>query len=140
MQTMVPIEEFPSPPVQPHSSAPAAAQVVSAGVMRVREHLYAHPVAPATLGQLARMAGLSKYHFLRVFAYAFGLSPRALQMRLRLELARRYIDEGRPLVIAAYDAGFCDQSHLTRRFKGCFGVTPGEYRHRCRRAELAEGT
>ena len=106
---------------------------------RVREYLCAHPAAPTTLGQLARMAGLSKYHFLRVFAYAFGLSPRALQMRLRLELARRYIDEGRALVIVAYDAGFADQSHLTRRFKHCFGVTPGEYRERGRGASPAVG-
>jgi AraC-like DNA-binding protein len=76
------------------------------------------------------MAELSKYHFLRAFARAFGLSPHAYQMRLRVDLARYYIDQGRPLSFVAYDAGFADQSHLTRCFKGCFGVTPGEYRQR----------
>jgi AraC-like DNA-binding protein len=104
--------------------------VRGAGVERARAYLYAHPTRPATLGQLAHMAGLSKYHFLRVFAYTFGMSPHALQMRLRLELARRYIEEGRPLVFIAYDTGFADQSHLTRRFKSRFGVTPGRYRRR----------
>jgi AraC-like DNA-binding protein len=110
------------------AGAPATGR--AAGVERARAFLYAHPAHPVTLGQLARMAGLSKYHFLRVFAYTFGMSPHVLQMRLRLELARRYIEEGRPLVFIAYDTGFADQSHLTRRFKSRFGVTPGRYRHR----------
>jgi AraC-like DNA-binding protein len=127
MQTMMPIRLSPSWPVR--LAAPISSRMASVGVVRVREYLYEDPVASITLDQLARMAGLSKYHFLRVFASAFGLSPHALQMRLRLELARRFIDEGRSLVFVAYDAGFADQSHLTRRFKRCFGVTPGEYRH-----------
>ena len=137
MQTTMPEWDAPGDAVGP--SAAATHRAASLGVARVREYLCANPVAPITLDQLARMAGLSKYHFLRMFARAFGLSPHALQMRLRLELARRYIDEGRPLTFVAYDAGFADQSHMTRRFKRCFGATPGAYRHRCRGTNLTEG-
>ena len=137
MQTTMPECVASGDPVGPN--APATRRTASVGVAGVREYLCANPVAPITLDQLARMAGLSKYHFLRVFARSFGQSPHALQMRLRLELARRYIDEGRPLTFVAYDAGFADQSHMTRRFKRCFGATPGAYRHRCRGTSSTEG-
>jgi AraC-like DNA-binding protein len=38
------------------------------------------------------------------------------------------IRRGRPLAVAAVDAGFADQSHLTRQFKRSYGLTPGQWR------------
>lgn len=34
---------------------------------------------------------------------------------------------GMPIAEAAYDAGFADQSHFTRHFKNCYGMTPGHW-------------
>ena len=56
------------------------------------------------------------------------MSPHAYLVRLRLEHAGELIRRGRPLVDAALETGFSDQSHLTRLFKTHYGVTPGEFR------------
>jgi AraC-like DNA-binding protein len=97
------------------------------GLVRALEYLCARVAAPVSLAELARVACLSKYHFLRAFTRAYGCPPRTFQMRLRLALARELVEAGEPLSSVAYDAGFADQSHLTRRFKQAFGVTPGAY-------------
>ena len=59
------------------------------GVARVREYLSSHATKPVSLAELASVACLSKYHFLRIFMRVYGMSPHAYQMRLRLDLARR---------------------------------------------------
>jgi AraC-like DNA-binding protein len=98
-----------------------------AGVARVRDRLRAYVAEPVTLGELAAIAGLSRFYLLRAFRRAYGLTPHAYQMQLRLARARRMLADGRPLSHVTYDAGFADQSHLTRRFKSFFGLTPAQY-------------
>jgi len=107
------------------------------GLVRALDHLRTRAAAPVTLTELARVACLSKYHFLRTFTRAYGCSPHAYQMRLRLALARALVEAGEPLSSVAYSAGFADQSHLTRRFKQAFGETPGAYARRAKRARRA---
>ena len=45
----------------------------------------------------------------------------------RLRTARTAIEEGVPLARAAADAGFADQSHMTRQFVRAYGLTPGRW-------------
>jgi AraC-like DNA-binding protein len=97
------------------------------GVVRARDYLRANPVQNVTLDELARIAGLSKFYLLRSFYRAYGLTPHGYQMQLRLARARRLLDDGRPLSHVTYDAGFADQSHLTRRFAAFYGLTPARY-------------
>lgn len=97
------------------------------GVSRVCEHLRTHASESISLDELAQVAGLSKFYLLRAFRRAHGLTPHAYQMQLRLAQAWRFIAEGRPLSRITYDAGFADQSHLTRRFSALFGVTPARH-------------
>ena len=111
-------------PAHPQSSR-GGKQVVAVG--RVCEHLRAHVAESVSLDELARVAGLSKFYLLRAFRRAYGLTPHAYQMQLRLAHAWRFIVDGRPLSRATYDAGFADQSHLTRRFAAVFGLTPARY-------------
>jgi AraC-like DNA-binding protein len=92
---------------------------------RLGEHLRTHVTESISLDQLAATAALSKFYLLRAFRRAYGFTPHAYQMQLRLARAWRLIVEGTPLTWAAYDAGFADQSHLTRRFTALFGLTPG---------------
>ena len=61
------------------------------------------------------------------------MAPGDYQRQLRLRAARRLIAQGRPIGAAAAQAGFSDQSHLTRWFIRCYGITPGGYQ----RATLA---
>ena len=95
---------------------------------RLKEYLRARAACGVSLDDLAREAGLSKYHVLRMFKASTGLAPHAYLLQCRVERARRALDEGCSPAEAALAAGFSDQSHLTRRFKTVYGVTPGSYR------------
>jgi AraC-like DNA-binding protein len=81
-----------------------------------------------SLDDLARQAGVSKYHFLRIFKESTGLPPHAYLVQQRVELAKGFIEKGLDLSQSALKAGFSDQAHMTRQFKGIFGVTPGAFR------------
>jgi AraC-like DNA-binding protein len=70
---------------------------------------------------------VSKYHLLRTFEREHGMTPHTYQVQLRLALAVALLAAGAPVSRAAYDAGFTDQSHLTRRFKEYVGLTPGAF-------------
>jgi AraC-like DNA-binding protein len=100
---------------------------VARGLTEVRDHLRASPEDGVTLDDLASVARLSKFQLLRAFRRAYGLTPHEYHMQLRLARARRLLAEGRPLSHVTYDAGFADQSHLTRRFKTFFDLTPARY-------------
>lgn len=94
----------------------------------LKERLLADLAHPPTLDGLAQAVGLSRWRALRLFKAATGQSPHAFLIDHRLEAARAAIDAGAPIAAAAQEAGFADQSHLTRQFKATFGVTPGAYR------------
>jgi AraC-like DNA-binding protein len=96
-------------------------------IHRTRDRIDADPAAPLTLSSLAAEAGTSRYQLLRAFARELGMTPHAYIVQQRLALARRLIRAGSTLVDAASEAGFSDQSHLTRVFARQFGVTPARY-------------
>jgi AraC-like DNA-binding protein len=60
---------------------------------------------------------------------------------VRLARARRLLAEGRSATWVAHECGFADQSHLSRRFKECHGVTPGTFQaqYRTGRNSFAAG-
>ncbi|MCB1396239.1 MAG: helix-turn-helix transcriptional regulator [Rhodobacteraceae bacterium] len=87
------------------------------------------------------LAGLSGAPSVAQAARALGVSPRALQRMMARETgvgpdfwrrlgqarrAARAVLAGDPLAEAAADAGYADQAHMTRAFRGWFGVTPGQ--------------
>ena len=76
---------------------------------------------------LASAAGRSRFAVHRAFVWAYGMAPGDYQRQLRLREARRLIARGRPISAAAAQAGFSDQSHLTRWFIRCYGITPGGF-------------
>jgi AraC family transcriptional regulator len=78
---------------------------------------------------LAAAQGVHPVSLARAFRRHFGLTPADYVRRLRLEEARRRVEQGRePLADVALACGFADQSHLTRAFRGRFGTTPGRRR------------
>jgi len=104
-------------------AAPAEPQAIR----RAREYLHDHPRGPVQLDDLARAAQLSKYHFVRRFRRAIGLSPHQYHLCVRAEHARGLLRRGAPPSDAALATGFFDQSHFTRVFQRVFGITPGRY-------------
>jgi AraC-like DNA-binding protein len=110
-------------PRPPHAPARRARRLAE-GVARVGAYLRDHVAESIPLDDLADVAGLSKFYLLRGFHREYGVTPHAYQRQLRLAHAWRAIADGKPLTRATYDAGFADQSHLTRQFAALFGVTP----------------
>lgn len=97
-------------------------------VARAREFIQECYGDDISLTGLARQAGLSPFHLVRVFEKKHGVTPHGYLTQVRVERARqRLASEDRMADIAA-ECGFCDQAHLTRLFKRQTGVTPGKYR------------
>ncbi|HEX6349480.1 MAG TPA: AraC family transcriptional regulator [Candidatus Dormibacteraeota bacterium] len=96
-------------------------------VKQVRDYLAAHSREQTAASDLERIAGTDRYTISRHFRRAFGTSPDRYRILRRLALARTAIESGQPLAQAAADAGFADQSHMTRQFKRTYGLTPGRW-------------
>jgi len=99
----------------------------NAAVTSAVRFLSEHVTEPVQLAQLAAVAGRSRFHLNRCFRQQMGLPPHEYHLSLRVELARRRLRDGVAPALVAQEAGFVDQSHLTRWFKRFVGVTPGPY-------------
>ena len=98
------------------------------GVGRALRRIDDAPEVPASLAELAALAGTSRFALLRGFKREVGATPHAYLLQRRLRLARRLLAAGTAPAEVAAASGFADQSHLTRAFLRQFGVTPGRYR------------
>lgn len=85
---------------------------------------------PLTLDAIAAQAGLSPYHFSRLFTARMGRSVMAYARGRRLiRGARRLVAEPDiKLIDLAFDGGFESQEAFTRAFRRLFGVSPGRFR------------
>lgn len=99
----------------------------AAAIERVARHIQDHLGQPLTLAELAGMTDLSTWRFAKVFRQQVGVSPRRYICRLRVERAQALMRAGVSAARAASEAGFYDQSHLSRHFKSVCGMTPGQY-------------
>jgi AraC-like DNA-binding protein len=104
-----------------------------ARVTRALRRIDHNPDQGLTLRTLASEAGLSAFHFLRVFGQITGLTPHQyiLRTRLRKAATRLTVEPSRILDIAL-DSGFGDVSNFNRAFRGEFGLSPRAYRARSR--------
>ncbi len=80
-----------------------------------------------TLDELSRLANMSKYHFLRSFTRAKGISPYSYLQTIRIGNAKKLLEQGVTPAQAALATGFSDQSHFTNYFKKLIGLTPRQY-------------
>jgi AraC-like DNA-binding protein len=107
-------------PQRPGSERPAPREV-----RIVKEYLSVHFADDCSLTELATLAGVDRFQLLRAFRRHVGLPPHRYQTQLRLRRAKRLMLDGESAAIAAVTAGFSDQSHLIRKFKAAYGITPG---------------
>jgi AraC family transcriptional regulator len=83
------------------------------------------PSAAHALSDLAQVAGLSPFHFLRTFQRLTGITPHQYLLRARLRSAARRLVERRGTILdVAFDAGFGDVSNFNHAFRAEFGVNP----------------
>ena len=122
----------------PGSLPPAAAQakriyLSPPKLRRVIAFIEAHLHESIGLDDLARAAGLSANHFLRVFKLATGETPYHFLRTRRLERARHLLaEDAMPLAELALECGFANQAHFTAAFSREIGISPGRYRRALR--------
>jgi AraC-like DNA-binding protein len=85
----------------------------------------------AQSSEMEAVTGLDRYQFARQFHAVYGTSPYRYSVMRRLDVARGWLRDARPLAETALEAGFADQAHFTRTFKAAFGMTPGRYMKLC---------
>ena len=110
----------------PRWQAHAPAQGLSESQRRrVDEYLYVHLGQPIALQDLANAAGLSRFHFARMFRMTYGTSAHQHVIALRVQRAQSLL-EMRALSVAevALACGFSSQSHLTSTCRRVLGATP----------------
>ena len=103
------------------------ARIDLTAVQLVREYLTVHACEPTPASTLEQVAGIDRFTIARHFRWAFGTSPDRYRTLRRLVVARAAIEGGRSLARTAAEAGFADQSHMTRQFKRTYGLTPGRW-------------
>jgi AraC-like DNA-binding protein len=81
--------------------------------------------------EVEAVTGLDRHQFARQFRAVYGTSPYRYSVMRRLDVARGWLSDARPLAETAVTAGFADQAHFTRTFKAAFGMTPGRYVKLC---------
>jgi AraC family transcriptional regulator len=96
----------------------------------VNAYIEQHLDERLSLDELARVAGVSRFHFARQFRLRTGESPMGFLLRVRIERGKSLLREGAASVgNVAAALGFADQSHFTRTFKRLVGVPPSEYKN-----------
>ena len=102
-------------------------------VARVRDYIRAHLAQPIALDDLAREGGMSRYHFIRAFHAATGLTPYAFVIAERVAAgieSLRASDLSVSEIAAA--TGFSSPARFSERFRALIGQTPAEFRRACR--------
>ena len=98
---------------------------------RARDHADRHFAEPLDLAALAEVAGLSKYHFQRLFTATYGLSPSAHLSRRRVERAQDLLRATNLTVTEVCHAvGFTSLGSFSSRFREVVGETPSEFQRR----------
>jgi AraC-like DNA-binding protein len=123
-------------------NAAARATVVDAWLLRRKERARTVPTdveaavrlalrrpGPARVGDLAGALGRGPRRLERLFREHVGLAPKTLLRVVRLQGVLRAVREGRltSWALAAAEAGYADQAHLTREFRDLAGCTPTDY-------------
>ncbi len=99
-------------------------------LQEVQRWVMAHPDAEHGVADLAARAGISLRHFARLFRAEIGTTPSAWVEGVRIEAARKLLEEGLPPKLAAARTGFHDVETFRRAFIRQLGISPAAYRDR----------
>lgn len=119
--------------LQNHSSGQFKLPDVKGGLSHknqalVKDYIHSHFAENLPLSQLAKLVGLSEYHFAHMFKISFATAPHQYIQTLRVHNAADQIKTGISLVDVAANCGFSSQSHLGRIFKQYKGITPHRFK------------
>ncbi|WP_077294765.1 helix-turn-helix domain-containing protein [Yersinia proxima] len=96
---------------------------------RVKEYIDYNLTQPLLLSDLATQAGLSEFHFARMFKQSTGLAPHQFVLKVRLCRAEQLLKHSAmPLIHIALACGFSSASHFSNCFKNTYGLAPSMLR------------
>ncbi|WP_417820619.1 AraC family ligand binding domain-containing protein [Terasakiella sp.] len=98
---------------------------------RIREYINANIETDMLVQDIALDFGYDRFQITRAFKNAFGISPHAYLIQLRLARARTLLSQGHAPSDVAHRLCFADQSHLGRWFKRAYRLTPSAYAKNC---------
>ncbi len=107
--------------------APSQQQIRSALVCQACEAIE-HSATPPALAQLARQAGMSPFHFQRIFKAVAGLSPKAYHKAVQARRLAASLQSAPSVTAALYDAGFNSAGRFYEAAPALLGMSPGSYR------------
>jgi AraC family transcriptional regulator len=111
---------------EPHSDSPS---LPGYKLRQLTDWMAEHATEEFSLERLATRAGLSKFHFQRLFKAATGVTPSCYHIDLRINRARQLLRETKMSVVdVALEVGYSDPSHFARLFRRETGLSPSEYR------------
>jgi|SRR5665213_1521758 len=113
-----------APPTRAPSTAHFQGRLPYAEIVR---HIRANLARRISVGELASIARLSVFQLSRAFRRDHETTPYRLVLDLRLDHAAQMLCAGATIAETALRAGFADQSHFTRHFKRCTGMTPKQF-------------
>ncbi|GAA1391720.1 AraC family transcriptional regulator [Pseudonocardia kongjuensis] len=119
-----------------HGTVPAPRRKLfeDARISQVVDMLHARLDVTPDLGELASVAGLSRFHLLRLFRQKTGETPSVYHRRLRLEQAQRLLCRtDLPVAEIGRRCGYPDPSHFGKSFRSLTGTAPATYRREHRR-------
>ncbi len=91
-------------------------------------YIAAHADEALPLARLADQAGMSPFHFQRIFKAVIGVSPKEYQAAERLRAFKDRLREGKSVLGATFDAGYGSTSRVYEKVAGGLGMTPSAYR------------
>ena len=106
---------------------PAPHQATPKELEWTRDYIHDNVGNSFQLDELAAVSGLTKRRFIDHFKEKFHLAPYQYVMLTRVRKAKDILKTGGSIAEAAFQAGFSDQSHLTRNFRAIYGATPARY-------------
>lgn len=96
-------------------------------LLKVKEFIHGNLARDLSIDDLCSVANVSKFHFIRLFRSQFGITPHRYVLSCRVNRARTALEGGDAPSAVAQMCGFFDVSHLNRRFKQTYGLTPRQY-------------
>ncbi|MBP1992064.1 helix-turn-helix domain-containing protein [Paenibacillus eucommiae] len=115
--------------------ASSEAKPAEEALLRTIAYMERHYDRNITIDELAELAGLSRYYYMRLFKSSYGISTMDYLTELRMNKARRLMEVSKPkLREIARQVGYSDEFYFIRKFKQQVGIPPATYiRNRERR-------
>jgi AraC-like DNA-binding protein len=114
-------------------------EAYQSSVERVIAHMKAHLAEPLDLDEIARIASMSKFHFVRIFDETTGTTPHHFLACLRVQRAKDILlKTDKSITEVCMDVGYASLGTFSKTFSSLVGLSPYEFRTMPRRLDAVQ--